>query len=67
MPEPGQPPDFLVPTAGRTKLEIFRAVRAAIEKMVEARGEKLDPAWYADGPEDRPALYDDPQTESPSE
>ena len=34
-----------VPTAGRTPLEVFRAMRALFEKVVEARGGKLDPAW----------------------
>ncbi len=42
-----------------TIIEGFRALRAAIEKIVEARGETLDPAWYDDGPEHCPHLYKD--------
>jgi len=42
-----------------TIIEGFRALRAAIEKIVEARGETLDPAWYDDGLERHPELYKD--------
>ena len=42
-----------------TIIEGFRALRAALEKVVEARGGKLDAAWYDDGPERQPHLYKD--------
>ena len=35
----------------------FRALRAWIEQHAAANGQTLDPAWYRDGPEDRPNLY----------
>ena len=44
--------------AGNTALETFRAFRAWAEKVAAAQGKTLDPAWYRDGPEDRPQLYD---------
>ena len=46
---------------GNTALETFRAFRAWAEKVAAERGKKLDPAWYLDGPEDRPGLYRDAQ------
>lgn len=49
---------FFMPTKP-TLIEVFHAFRAYLEKVVEANGEKLDPAWYADGPEDVPGLYKD--------
>lgn len=49
---------FFVPTKP-TLIEGFRAFRAYLEKVAESRGEKLAPAWYSDGPEDRPGLYKD--------
>jgi len=39
-----------------TRLEMFRAFRGYLEKTI---GGGLDPAWYADGPEDKPELYKD--------
>ena len=35
----------------------FRALRAWIEQHAAANGQTLDPAWYRDGPEERPNLY----------
>jgi hypothetical protein len=49
---------FYVPSRP-TIIEGFRALRAALEKVVEARGGTLDPAWYDDGPERFPQLYKD--------
>jgi hypothetical protein len=37
----------------------FRAFRGFLEKSFEAKGKKLAPAWYADGPDERPGLYVD--------
>ena len=54
----GKPDRFYVPTRP-TIIEGFRALRAALEKVVEARGEKLDPAWYDDGPEQSPEFCTD--------
>jgi hypothetical protein len=51
------PERFNIPTAGRSPLEMFRAMRAYFEKVVEAKGGKLDPAWYDDGPEAMPWLH----------
>ena len=42
-----------------TIIEGFRAMRSYFEKVAESKGEKLDPAWYDDGPERRPYLYKD--------
>jgi hypothetical protein len=39
-----------------TLLEMFRAFRGYLEKTT---GGGLDPAWYADSPEERPELYQD--------
>ena len=39
-----------------TLLEMFRAFRGYLEKTT---GGGLDPAWYEDGPEQKPELYDD--------
>jgi|GEM_PF-2008121 len=52
------PERFYVPSKP-TIIEGFRAMRTVFEKIVEARGEKLDPAWYDDGPEQAPELYKD--------
>ena len=49
---------FDVPTKD-TIIEGFRAFRSYLEKSFEAKGEKLDPAWYNDGPEAAPHLYSD--------
>jgi hypothetical protein len=46
-----------IPTGGKTGIEIYRAVRAFLEKKAEQAGVKLHPSWYADGPEDLPELY----------
>jgi len=35
----------------------FRALRAWIEQHAAANGQTLDPAWYRDGPGERPNLY----------
>jgi hypothetical protein len=48
-----------IPTGGKTGIEIYRAVRAFLEKKAEQAGVKLHPSWYADGPEDIPELYGD--------
>jgi len=37
-----------------TLLEMFRAFRGYLEKTTSGG---LDPAWYEDGPEDKPELY----------
>jgi hypothetical protein len=42
-----------------TIIEGFRAFRSYLEKVVESQGQKLDPAWYDDGPEKVPHLYKD--------
>jgi len=42
-----------------TRLEMFRAFRTYLERAFAANGEKLDPAWYADSPEETPELYRD--------
>lgn len=49
---------FFVPTKP-TLIEGFRAFRSYLERLAESQGKKLDPAWYKDGPEDRPGLYKD--------
>lgn len=49
---------FFVPTKP-TLIEGFRAFRSYLEKVFEAKGQKLDPAWYDDGPEAVPHLYKD--------
>ncbi len=51
------PERFDIPTAGRSSLEMFRAMRAYFEKVAEAKGKKLHPAWYDDGPEKMPWLH----------
>jgi hypothetical protein len=38
-------------------LATFRAIRRWAEKVAASQGKTLDPEWYKDGPEDRPALY----------
>ncbi|MFM7207582.1 MAG: hypothetical protein ACKO4T_13040 [Planctomycetaceae bacterium] len=42
-----------------TILDIYRAFRQYAEKVAAANGRTLAPAWYADGPKDRPELYKD--------
>jgi hypothetical protein len=42
-----------------TIIEGFRAMRSYFEKVAASKGEKLDPAWYDDGPDRRPNLYKD--------
>ena len=42
-----------------TIIEGFRAMRDALEASVQARGNQLDPAWYDDGPETCPWLWND--------
>ena len=49
---------FFVPTGG-SALAAYRAFRAWAEGQAAARGRRLDPSWYRDGPEDLPELYDD--------
>lgn len=51
---------FDIPTTGKTKLEIYRAMRSFFEKKAQENGKELDPSWYKDGPEDMPELYDQP-------
>jgi len=60
-----EPERFYIPSKP-TIIEGFRAMRDAFEKMAEARGNKLDPAWYDDGPEKCPWLWKD-QTETLTE
>ncbi len=52
---------FFLPTSG-SALSAYRAFRAWAEGEAATRGKKLDPAWYLDGPEDLPELYDDRPT-----
>jgi len=52
-----QPVRVDIPTEG-TLLGAFRAFRAFAEKLAASKGHTLDPAWYLDGPDDRPGLYD---------
>jgi hypothetical protein len=40
-------------------IETFRAMRTYFERVAEAKGRKLDPAWYDDGPETLPHLWKD--------
>ncbi len=47
---------FYIPTQG-SALATFRAIRRWAEKVAASQGKTLDPEWYKDGPEDRPALY----------
>jgi hypothetical protein len=49
---------FDIPTQ-RPLIDIYRAFRANLEKVAEAKGEKLDPSWYADSPDEKPGLYKD--------
>ena len=49
---------FDIPTRP-TLIETFRAFRSHLEKIVEAKGRKLSPGWYDDGPERYPYLYED--------
>ena len=42
-----------------TLIEMFRAFRGFLEKSFEVKGRKLDPAWYADSPDERPGLSKD--------
>ena len=53
-----EPELFYIPSQP-TLLDNFRKLRAVFEKIVEARGETLDPEWYDDGPEHCPDLYKD--------
>ncbi|MEX0670841.1 MAG: DUF6717 family protein [Pirellulales bacterium] len=45
--------------AKKTMIEMFRAFRGYLERTLEAKGKKLDPAWYEDSPEQSPGLYKD--------
>lgn len=54
-----QPPDRIYIPGNQPLIEGFRALRAWIEQQAAARGRKLDPAWYADGPDKAPWLYKD--------
>jgi hypothetical protein len=56
---------FNIPTSGRSPLEMYRALRAYVEKVAESKGRVLDPAWYDDGPDKMPWLYKDSK-EKPS-
>ena len=47
-----------LPTGG-SALSAYRAFRAWAEGEAASRGKRLDAAWYLDGPEDLPELYDD--------
>lgn len=42
-----------------TRIKMLRAFRASLERAFAAKGETLDPAWYADSPVERPELYKD--------
>ena len=52
---------FFLQTSG-SALSAYRAFRAWAEGQAATRGQKLDAAWYLDGPEDLPELYDDRPT-----
>jgi hypothetical protein len=41
------------------------AKRAPVERVVAARGQTPDPAWYDDGPDTMPWLYENKQEDSP--
>lgn len=49
---------FFIPTKA-TAIGTFRAFRSYVARLAAAKGEKLDPEWYADGPEQCPELYKD--------
>ena len=49
---------FLIP-AKPTLIEGFRAFRSYLERVFEAKGQKLSSGWYDDGPERYPHLYKD--------
>jgi hypothetical protein len=51
------PPDRIYIPGDRRLIDIFRTFRNWVEQHAAANGETLDPAWYQDGPEDRPELY----------
>ena len=53
-----EPERFYIPSQPKL-IDNFRKLRAVFEKIVEARGETLDPEWYDDGPEHCPDLYKD--------
>ena len=45
-----------IPTSG-SLLAAVRPFRDVVEAKAKANGRQLDPSWFRDGPEDRPALY----------
>lgn len=49
---------FFIPTKP-TLIESFRAFREYLEKALASKGEKLDPEWYRDSPDEAPELYKD--------
>ena len=49
---------FAIPSKP-TRIEMFRAFRAYLERAFAAKGETLSPAWYADSPDEQPMLYAD--------
>jgi len=53
-----KPERFYIPSQPKL-IDNYRKLRAVFEKIVEARGETLDPEWYHDGPEHCPDLYKD--------
>jgi hypothetical protein len=59
MSEPETVQVGFTPTAGRSGIEIYRAVRDFLERKMAAKGLTLHPAWYKDGPEDMPHLYNE--------
>ena len=63
MADADQVQRFDVPTKA-TLIEGFRAFRTYLEGAAKSQGKKLDPAWYADGPQERPELYKDQQQSS---
>lgn len=52
-----KPPDRIYVRGDVSRIELFRAFRAWFELHAAQQGQKLDPAWYRDGPEDMPDLY----------
>ena len=58
------PPERIYIPGDTHTVDILRALRAWIEQHVAKEGKTLDPAWYRDGPEDRPERY--PELRKPS-
>lgn len=52
------PERFDIPSKA-TLIELSRAFREYCERVAASKGRTLDPAWYADSPEQAPHLYKD--------